>query len=110
MRTQAFALIPVFIFLMGGFFGGIIAGALSDAHGERTALSIVAPLAGAIGGALFIYGSRYLKRDISLAVEELIEEQSELQRMSAHPDDIPVLQIHNLDFSYGPVQVLFDVG
>jgi ABC-type branched-subunit amino acid transport system ATPase component len=95
---------------MGGFFGGIIAGALSDAHGERTALSIVAPLAGAIGGVLFMYGSRYLKRDISLAVEELIEEQSELQRMSAHPDDIPVLQIHNLDFSYGPVQVLFDIG
>ena len=30
--------------------------------------------------------------------------------MSEHPDDIPVLQVHNLDFSYGPVQVLFDVG
>ena len=69
MRTQAFALIPVFIFLMGGFFGGILAGALSDAHGERTALSIVAPIAGTIGGLLFMYGSRYLKRDISLAVE-----------------------------------------
>ena len=109
MRTQAFALIPVFIFLMGGFFGGLIAGALSDAHGERTALTIVAPIAGTIGGLLFMYGSRYLKRDISLAVEELIEEQAEIQRMSAHPDDIPVLQIHNLDFSYGPVQVLFDI-
>jgi ABC-type branched-subunit amino acid transport system ATPase component len=109
MRTQAFALIPVFIFLMGGFFGGLIAGALSDAHGERTALTIVAPIAGTIGGLLFMYGSRYLKRDISLAVEELLEEQAEIQRMSAHPDDIPVLQIHNLDFSYGPVQVLFDV-
>src|SRR6478736_2016740 len=110
MRTQAFALIPVFIFLMGGFFGGILAGALSDAHGERTALSIVAPIAGTIGGLLFMYGSRYLKRDISLAVEELLEEQAELGRMSEHPDDVPVLQVHNLDFSYGPVQVLFDVG
>ena len=85
MRTQAFALIPVFIFLMGGFFGGILAGALSDAHGERTALSIVAPIAGTIGGLLFVYGSRYLKRDISLAVEELLEEQAELGRMSAEP-------------------------
>jgi len=110
MRTQAFALIPVFIFLMGGFFGGILAGALSDAHGERTALSIVAPIAGTIGGLLFMYGSRYLKRDISLAVEELLEEQAEIGRMSANPDDIPVLQVHNLDFSYGPVQVLFDVS
>ncbi len=110
MRTQAFALVPVFIFLMGGFFGGILAGALSDAHGERTALTIVGPIAGTVGGALFVYGSRFLKRDISLAVEELLEEKSELERMSARPDDIPVLQVHNLDFSYGPVQVLFDVG
>jgi ABC-type branched-subunit amino acid transport system ATPase component len=30
--------------------------------------------------------------------------------MSAHPDDIPLLQVRGLDFSYGPVQVLFDVG
>ena len=110
MRTQAFALVPVFIFLMGGFFGGIVAGALSDAHGERTALTIVGPVAGTIGGALFAYGSRYLKRDISLAVEELLEEQAEIRRMSARPEDIPVLQVRNLDYSYGPVQVLFDVG
>ncbi|MET1000674.1 MAG: ATP-binding protein [Acidimicrobiia bacterium] len=110
MRTQAFALIPVFIFLVGGFFGGLLAGALSDAHGERTALSIVGPIAGTIGGCLFIYGSRYLKRDISLAVEELLEEQSEIGRMRDNPEGIPVLQIHNLDYSYGPVQVLFDVN
>ena len=71
---------------------------------------VVAPIAGTIGGLLFMYGSRYLKRDISLAVEELLEEKSEIERMSAHPDDIPVVQVHNLDFSYGPVQVLFDVG
>ncbi|MDZ4827388.1 MAG: ATP-binding protein [Actinomycetota bacterium] len=110
MRTQAFALIPVFLFLMGGFFGGLLVGALSDSHGERTALTIVAPIAGTLGGLLFMYGSRYLKRDISLAVDELLEEQSEIKRMSANPDDIPVLQIHNLDYSYGPVQVLFDVS
>lgn len=110
MRTQAFALIPVFIFLMGGFFGGILAGALSDAHGERTALAIIGPIAGTIGGFLFIYGSRFLKRDISLAVEELLEEQAEITRMSENPDDIPVLQVRNLDYSYGPVQVLFDVS
>jgi len=110
MRAQAFALVPVFIFLMGGFFGGLIAGAISDANDERTALTVVAPPAAIIGGALFVYGSRFLKRDISLAVEELLEEQDELKRMSANPDDIPLLQVRNLDFSYGPVQVLFDVG
>ncbi len=110
MRAQAFAMVPVFIFLMGGFIGGLIAGAISDAHGERTALTVIAPPAALIGGAMFVYGSRFLKRDISLAVEELLEEQDELKRMSQRPEEIPLLQVRNLDFSYGPVQVLFDVG
>ncbi|WP_420637919.1 ATP-binding protein [Candidatus Poriferisocius sp.] len=110
MRAQAFALLPVFIFLMGGFMGSIIAGTISDAHGERLAISVVAPPASIIGGLLVAYGSRYIKRDISLAVNELMEEQEEMRRMSEHPDDIPVLQVRGLDYSYGPVQVLFDCG
>jgi ABC-type branched-subunit amino acid transport system ATPase component/sugar phosphate permease len=110
MRAQAFALVPVFIFLMGGFFGGLVAGALSDAHGQRTALKIVVLPAALIGGGLIIYGSRFIKRDISLSVQELLEEQEELRRITAHPDEIPLLQVRGLDFSYGPIQVLFDVG
>jgi ABC-type branched-subunit amino acid transport system ATPase component len=94
---------------MGGFFGSLLAGALSDAHGQRTALTVVVPLSATIGGLLFFSGARYLKRDISLAVEDLLEEQQEQQRMRQSPEDIPVLQVRNLDFSYGPVQVLFDV-
>jgi ABC-type branched-subunit amino acid transport system ATPase component len=107
MRAQAFALVPVFIFLMGGFFGGILAGALGDSFGERTALSIIAPPAGIIGGLLLGYGSRFIRRDIALMAEELVEEQAERQRIAANPDDVPVLQVRNLDASYGPVQVLF---
>ena len=33
LRAQSFAIVPVFTFLMGGFFGSLLAGALSDAHG-----------------------------------------------------------------------------
>ena len=110
MRAQAFALLPVFIFLMGGFFGGIIAGTISDAHGERLAISLIAPPAALIAGYLVFYGSRFIKRDISLSVLELQEEQAENERMAADPENIPVLQVRNLDYSYGPVQVLFDVG
>jgi ABC-type branched-subunit amino acid transport system ATPase component len=110
MRAQAFAIVPLFIFLMGGFFGGLIAGGFSDAFGERTSLTIVIPPAALLGGLLIMYGSRFMKRDISLAVEELLEEQEEVKRMSADPEHIPALQLRNLDYSYGPVQVLFDVG
>ncbi len=109
MRAQAFALLPVFIFLMGGFLGNILAGAISDANGERFALSVVAPPAAILAGALVAYGARYMKRDISLAVSELVEEQEELKNIAENPDDIPVLQVRNLDYSYGSVQVLFGV-
>ena len=110
IRSQAFAFLPVFIFLMGGFFGGLFVGQLSDSFGNRTAMWVVAPPAAIIGGILIIYGSRFIRRDISLAVEELIEERDELERMAENPDDIPVMQVRNLDYSYGLVQVLFDVG
>ena len=111
LRSQGFAMIGVYIFLMGAFGGAIITGWLSESFGERTALTIVAPLSTVIGGALIAYGSRYVKGDISLIVEELLEEQDELKRVSQAPEgaDLPVLQVRNLDFSYGKVQVLFGV-
>jgi ABC-type branched-subunit amino acid transport system ATPase component len=110
MRAQAFAMVGVYIFLMGGFFGGLLAGGLSDAHGERTALTAVVPPAALIGGLLIFYGSRYMKRDIALTIRELREQQAESQRLHNDPGNIPVLQVRNVDVSYGNLQVLFDVG
>lgn len=110
MRSQAFAMVGVYIFLMGGFFGGLLAGALSDAHGERTALTSIVPPAALLGGLLIVYGSRYMNRDIALTVSELREQQAERERVAGNPGDIPVLQVRNVDVSYGNLQVLFDVG
>jgi ABC-type branched-subunit amino acid transport system ATPase component len=57
-----------------------------------------------------MYGSRFMRRDISLVVAELLESQEEQARMAADPENIPVLQVRNLDASYGNLQVLFDVN
>ena len=89
MRGQAFSLVGVYIFLMGGFFGGLLTGAFSDAYGERTALTIVVPPAALIAGGLVMFGSRFMKRDISLVVEELIDEQEEHRRATANPRTDP---------------------
>ncbi len=110
MRAQAFALIGFYIFLLGGFFGGLIVAAVADAYGERTALAVVVPPAALLGGLMVLSGARYMKRDISLVVEDLLDEQAEEQRVAADPEHVPVLQVHNLDASYGPVQILFDVN
>ena len=86
-------------------------GCSATRYGERTALTIVVLPATLIGGALIAYGARYVRRDISLVVEELTEEQHEQAAARRRTDArIPVLQVRNLDFSYGKVQVLFDVA
>ncbi len=110
IRTQAFALLPVFIFLMGGFFGGLLGGQISDVYSNRTAMLILGPPGALLGGWLIRRGARHIRRDISLSVEELLEEQEEARKIVAGDDEVPALQVRNLDFSYGPVQVLFDVS
>ena len=56
-----------------------------------------------------INGARFLRNDMSMVVEEIRETEAEHKRLQEDPDDIPVLQLRNIDFAYGPVQVLFDV-
>jgi ABC-type branched-subunit amino acid transport system ATPase component/predicted MFS family arabinose efflux permease len=110
LRSRGVALIGVYLFLFGAFFGAVLTGILSDAFGERVALSIIVPPSTVIGGILMAIGARNVRRDISLVVEELREEQEEHARMSEEGAHVPVLQVRNLDFSYGRVQVLFDVA
>lgn len=110
LRSQGFAMIGVYIFLLGSFSGAVITGIISDAWGERVAVSLVAIPASLIGGALIAVGARHIKRDISLVVEELIEERDEMERLAQVDTEVPALQVRNLDFSYGTVQVLFDVA
>ena len=41
---------------------------------------------------------------------EIREEQEEHERRTADPDTVPALQVNHIDFSYGQVQILFDVS
>jgi ABC-type branched-subunit amino acid transport system ATPase component len=105
-------MVGVYVFLFGGFFGAVLTGLLTDTLGRRGALALVVLPSTLIGGALIAYGSRYIRRDISQCVEELLEEQQEALRLrsaSADGADTPAIQVRNLDFSYGAVQVLFGI-
>ena len=112
MRTICFALFGVSALIFGGFAGGVLLGAVSDAVGFRNgptaALTVIGPVC-VIGGVMLLVGSRYVRRDITLVIEDVLERHAEgLRRHAEHR--VPALQVHNLDVYYGANQVLFDVN
>ena len=82
---------------------------MSDAWGVRTGLSLLCIPSGVIGGALLASGAAHIRGDIGRVMEELEEERAEAARVRDHDAEDHVLQVRNLDFSYGTVQVLFGV-
>ncbi|HZJ27654.1 MAG TPA: ATP-binding protein [Acidimicrobiia bacterium] len=110
LRARGIALVGVYVFLFGSFFGAIITGLVSDAYGTRTALTVLILPSTLIGGFLISLGARHIRGDMAMVVEDLREEQAERERLSHSEGSSPVIQVRNLDFSYGKVQVLFDVS
>jgi ABC-type branched-subunit amino acid transport system ATPase component/predicted MFS family arabinose efflux permease len=110
LRGLTTAVGGIYVFFIGASGGAIISAALDQALGPRAAVLIVVIPTTIIGGVIIIRGSRFIRNDLSLVVVELQEELEEHRRQAADPDSIPVLQLNNVDYSYGPVQVLFGVG
>jgi ABC-type branched-subunit amino acid transport system ATPase component/sugar phosphate permease len=108
MRSITFALFGVYGLVFGGFAGAVVLGAFADAVGVTAALTLIGPVCAA-GGILLYVGSRFVRRDITLVIEDVLERYAEGKRRQAG-GGIPALQLHNLDFFYGANQVLFDVN
>ncbi len=109
LRAQGTAIGTGMVLGIGGVGGAVIGGLLSDAVGPRLAVVIIAVPACLVGGLLLMSGSRHIDDDLALIAHEIREVQAEQRRVAQDPRDVPVLQVHGVDFSYGPVQVLFDV-
>ena len=109
MRGFAFSIVGLNLVFVGGLIGGVATGSLSDSYSPRTAITILVPIAFVLGGFFMASSARHVKGDMALVVEELHEERAEAARVADGSSSDEVLQIRNLDFSYGPVQVLFGV-
>jgi ABC-type branched-subunit amino acid transport system ATPase component/predicted MFS family arabinose efflux permease len=110
LRGLGTALLTLYIFFVGATGGGLLSALLSNVYGPRTTIIVLAVPAMLIGGVMILNGARFIRNDLSLVVAELREEQEEVERQQQDPDNIPVIQVNDIDFSYGHVQVLFDVG
>jgi ABC-type branched-subunit amino acid transport system ATPase component/predicted MFS family arabinose efflux permease len=109
LRGMGTAMSTLYIFFIGGFMGGLVAAFFTDTIGVRGTVIVLGVPSAIIGGALLMNGARYIRNDLSLNVEELLEEQEEHRKRFVNHEDLPLLQLVNIDFSYGPVQVLFGV-
>lgn len=76
----------------------------------RFAVIILSVPATLIGGTVLVNSSRHIRHDIAMVVADLKREERDAALMAADPDHIPALAVAGVDFSYGPVQVLFDVN
>ena len=111
LRGMGTAILTFLMVMAGGVGGGIVAGFLQDEIGERVTISIIAAIGMPLGAYFMLRGANRVRRDLSLIVSELREERDEEQRRAeSDPDDIPAIQLAQVDFSYGQVQVLFDLG
>ena len=109
LRGSGTALITLYIFFIGGTGGGLISFMFADAWGPRVTTLVLTIPSAVIGGWIMYRSARHVRHDLSLNVQELFDEQDE-QRRTAGDGEVPALQLNNIDFSYGPVQVLFDVA
>jgi len=109
LRSMGFAMVGLYLSLVGGIGGALLIGLIAEAATKRVAITIVAPITSIVAGGLVLYASRFIRQDIARSVADLIDERDEQQRMAAG-GNVPILQVRNLDFSYGQVQVLFDIS
>ena len=110
LRGMGAALGSLYVFFIGATGGALLSAFLTDAVGPKGAVLILMIPSSIVGGFLLVRSSSFIKNDMSLVVAELQEEMEEFQRQKADPEAVPVLQVTDVDFSYGQVQVLFDVA
>ena len=81
MRGICFGMFGVYSLVFGGFAGAVLLGAISDAtHSVTTALTLIGPVC-LVGGVLLAIGSRYVRHDITLVIEDVLERRFPVLRL-----------------------------
>jgi ABC-type branched-subunit amino acid transport system ATPase component/predicted MFS family arabinose efflux permease len=110
LRGMILAVGGVYVFFVGATGGAVLSALFDSVFGVRTTVLIIMIPSTLIGAFFIIRSAHFIPNDLSLVVAELQEEMEEHKRQEADPDDIPVLQLSGVDFSYGHVQILFGVS
>ncbi len=109
LRGIGVAFAAIYVFFIGATGGALASAFLTNEFGVRTAVIVLLVPSTVLGGLFIIRGASSIRTDLALATAELKEEFDEHQRRLDDALGTPVLQVRNVDFSYGNVQVLFGV-
>jgi ABC-type branched-subunit amino acid transport system ATPase component len=107
-RAQGFGAFINALFLGAFLVGAPLVDFWPELQRQHTTLSFIVVILTVLGSCLMFYGSRFVEHDMHRMVEELEEERARADAAGAGAET-PLLQVHNLDFSYGSVQVLFGI-
>jgi ABC-type branched-subunit amino acid transport system ATPase component/predicted MFS family arabinose efflux permease len=108
-RTIGFAIVGLYLSLVGGLGGAFLGSAFETRFGPHVAVAVLAPIACLAAAGFMVQGSGTVREDVAQAAADIAEEQKERERVAAGGEQ-PLLQVRHLDFSYGSLQVLFDVS
>ena len=105
-RAHLSALAGVFL-SAGGFLGALFLSGVQRRFGLAGALVSLA-IPGVISALIIASASRSLNRDLDQMLDHVVEEE-EIRRIRDAGGRLPMLSCKGIDFSYGKLQVLFDV-
>jgi len=106
MRPHAAALLGIFAGGVGGLVGALFLSGIDRRFG--IAGSLVSLLIPGVLGALILRSAKGLVQpDLDRMIDEILEDE-EIRSIRSSGGRLPMLACRGVDFSYGPLQVLFD--
>jgi ABC-type branched-subunit amino acid transport system ATPase component len=106
MRPHGIGLVGIFQ-AVGGLAGALLLGGVQSEYGVTgTMISIAIP--GVLGAAVIASAGKLIERDLDRMIDDVLEDE-EIRRIQLSGGHLPMLACRNIDFSYGQLQVLFDV-
>jgi ABC-type branched-subunit amino acid transport system ATPase component/predicted MFS family arabinose efflux permease len=110
LRGMGAALGAVYLFFIGAVGGALLSALLVDTYGPRLTVTVIILPSSLVGALLLLKGSTYIRDDLAMIVSDIREEKAEHERLQLDVGSVPALQVSHVDFAYGQVQILFDVG
>jgi len=106
MRAHAGGLLGRFT-AIGTVAGALLLGSVQTEYGSVGSI-VTFLLLGGIGSLVIASAGRFINGDLDRMIDEVLEDE-EIRRIEESGGKLPMLTCRGIDFSYGQMQVLFDV-